>query len=102
MFDDTQVRKHRPARYETRVENAIGAKLAQSEDLTSGNPDYVYRAIRNGSKLNEARAERGFDEWKPGLRVQSDTHGRSFANAIDIDRMRHVSNEMLARLNNMQ
>ena len=47
---NTQVRKHRPARYETRVENAIGAKPAQSEDLTSGNPDYVYRAIRNGNK----------------------------------------------------
>ena len=32
-------------RNEGRVENAIGAKLAQSEDLTSGNPDFVYRAI---------------------------------------------------------
>ena len=45
-----EVHKHRPARYETRVENAIGAKPAQSEDFTSGNPDYVYRAIRNGNK----------------------------------------------------
>ena len=59
-------------RYETAV-NLM--KLAQSEDLTSGNPDYVYRAIRNG---------------------------RSCANAIDIDRMRHVSNGMLAKLSNMQ
>ena len=45
-----EVRKHRPARYETRVENAIGAKPAQSEVSTSGNPDYMYRAIRTGNK----------------------------------------------------
>ena len=44
-----EIRISHTQRYETRVENAIGAKPAQSEDFTSGNPDYVYRAIRNGN-----------------------------------------------------
>ena len=44
-----EVRKHRPARYETKVENTIGTKPAQSEVSTSGNPDYMHRAIRNGN-----------------------------------------------------
>ena len=45
-----EVRICRTQCYETRVENAIGAKPAQSEVSTSGNPNYMYRAIRNGNK----------------------------------------------------
>ena len=45
-----EVRICRTQRYETRVENAIGAKPAQSELFTSGNTDYMYRAMRNGRK----------------------------------------------------
>ena len=43
-----EVRIPRIQRYEARVENAIGAKTAQSDLSTSGNPDSMYRAIRNG------------------------------------------------------
>ena len=37
-----EVRIPRIQRYEARVENAIGAKPAQSEVSTSGNTDYMY------------------------------------------------------------
>ena len=45
-----EVRICRTQRYETRVENAIGSKPAQSEFSTSGKPGSLYRAIRNGRK----------------------------------------------------
>ena len=57
-------------------ENIILAKTAQSDVLRHSGPQASASTIRNeGQKRDrrKARAERGFYEWKPGLRVQSDT-----------------------------
>ena len=57
-------------------EKTILANTAQSDVLRHSGPQTSASTIRNEGRKRDrrkARAERGFDEWKPGLRVQSDT-----------------------------